>query len=135
MSRALSIGRLAQAAGVNVETIRFYQRRGLMEQPAKPLGGYRRYAPAEVERIRFIKRAQAVGFTLAEVKGILELDERRLCAGARELALRRLTLIDERMAELSSLRRALGSLLEQCRDGGFGPECPMVQALRLTSPP
>lgn len=68
MATELTIGKLADAAGVNVETIRYYQRRGLLDEPAKPLGGHRRYPVDMVKRLRFIKRAQALGFTLSEVR-------------------------------------------------------------------
>ena len=68
---AMSIGKLAEAAGVNIETIRYYQRRGLLDEPPKPLGGYRDYLPEQVKRLRFIKRAQALGFTLDEVGALL----------------------------------------------------------------
>src|SRR5258708_251804 len=72
----MTIGRVAAAAGVSVETIRYYQRRGLLEEPAKPIGGYRRYPPEMVNRICFIKRAQVLGFTLEDVAGLLRLDNR-----------------------------------------------------------
>ena len=74
MVTELTIGKLAEAADVNIETIRYYQRRGLLEEPPKPFRGHRRYPPDTVKRVRFIKRAQALGFTLAEVSGLLRLD-------------------------------------------------------------
>lgn len=74
MHRTLTIGKLAESAGVNVETIRYYQRRGLLDEPQKPVEGYRRYPAYMVKRIRFIKRAQALGFTLEDVTGLLRLD-------------------------------------------------------------
>lgn len=83
MATELTIGKLADAAGVNVETIRYYQRRGLLDEPAKPLGGHRRYPVDMVKRLRFIKRAQALGFTLSEVGGLLTLDESCACAETR----------------------------------------------------
>src|SRR5258707_15890276 len=86
----LTIGRVAAAAGVNVETIRYYQRRGLLEEPAKPLGGYRNYPTEMVKRIRFIKRAQALGFTLEDVAGLLQLNDTDACAKTRHLAARKL---------------------------------------------
>lgn len=81
----MTIGRLADAAGVNVETIRYYQRRGLLLEPDRPINGQRRYARAVVKRVRFIKRAQVLGFTLDEVGSLLELDEAHACADTREL--------------------------------------------------
>lgn len=80
--RALTIGRLAAAAGVNVETIRYYQRRGLLDEPNKPFQGYRHYPDDTVKRVRFIKRAQALGFTLEEIAGLLRLDGGDCCAAA-----------------------------------------------------
>jgi MerR family transcriptional regulator, mercuric resistance operon regulatory protein len=77
---------VAAAAGVNVETIRYYQRRGLLEEPKKPLGEYRNYPTGMVKRIRFIKRAQALGFTLEDVTGLLQLNNRHACVKTRDLA-------------------------------------------------
>lgn len=98
MATELTIGKLADAAGVNVETIRYYQRRGLLDEPAKPLGGHRRYPVDMVKRLRFIKRAQALGFTLSEVGGLLTLDESCACAETRARAARKLALIEQKMA-------------------------------------
>src|SRR5438876_3640410 len=95
----LSIGAVARAAAVNVETIRYYQRRGLLDEPAKPLGGYRRYSADMSKRVRFIKRAQALGFTLTEVGGLLGLDEACACAETLALAVRKLALIEQKMAD------------------------------------
>jgi MerR family mercuric resistance operon transcriptional regulator len=96
MSTDVTIGKLAEAAGVNVETIRYYQRRGLLEEPAKPLYGQRRYSSEQAKRVRFIKRAQAPGFTLAEVGQLLLLNEARSCKTTRALAAHKLELIDEK---------------------------------------
>src|SRR5207244_5040954 len=88
----MTIGRVAAAAGVSVETIRYYQRRGLLEEPAKPIGGYRLYPAEMVNRICFIKRAQVLGFTLGDVAGLLRLDNREACATTRELAAQKVAL-------------------------------------------
>src|SRR5881409_316911 len=93
----LSIGQLAQAARVNVETVRYYQRRRLLTEPTKPLGGHRRYALDAVKRLRFIKRAQSLGFTLDEVGDLLTLEDGRSCRDARLLAERKLALIEDRL--------------------------------------
>lgn len=82
----LTIGRLATAAGVNVETVRYYQRRRLMTEPERPMNGQRRYGIDAVKRVRFIKRAQGLGLTLDEIGSLLDLDESRACAETRELA-------------------------------------------------
>ena len=124
----MTIGRLAEAAGVNVETIRYYQRRGLLEEPAKPLYGQRRYSLEQAKRVRFIKRAQALGFTLAEVGQLLLLNEARSCKSTRALAVHKLELIDSKLADLKAVRRVLGKLVRQC-DAGDGAECPIIDAL------
>jgi MerR family mercuric resistance operon transcriptional regulator len=127
MSTGVTIGKLAEAAGVNVETIRYYQRRGLLQEPVKPLYGQRHYSLEQAKRVRFIKRAQALGFTLAEV-GQLLLNEARSCKTTRALAAHKLELIDEKMADLGAVRQALGKLVQQC-DAGDGAKCPIVDAL------
>jgi MerR family mercuric resistance operon transcriptional regulator len=103
MTSELTIGRLADEAGVNVETIRYYQRRGLMAEPDKPASGHRRYGPAAIKRVRFIKRAQVLGFTLEEVASMLELDEACACAETRELAGHKLQVYSERSQSSSDL--------------------------------
>lgn len=128
MSTGMTIGKLAEAAGVNVETIRYYQRRGLLEEPVKPLHGQRRYSLEQAKRVRFIKRAQALGFTLAELGQLLLLNEARSCKSTRALAVHKLELIDEKMADLESVRQALGKLVQQC-DAGDGAKCPIIDAL------
>ena len=123
-----TIGKLAERAGVNVETIRYYQRRGLLAEPKKPPGGYRQYAPDTAKRVRFIKRAQALGFTLDEVAGLLRLDAANACAETRELAARKLALIEEKLAELAAMRIGLAALVSKCGEGGKRP-CPIMQML------
>ncbi|MDF5857927.1 MerR family DNA-binding protein [Pseudomonas aeruginosa] len=106
MAVELSIGQLAAAAGVSVETIRFYQRQGLLVEPAKPIGGHRRYDAAVVTRLRFIKRAQVLGFTLAEVAGLLSLDQAQAqaCADTREFAAHKVAVLDQKMQDLAAMR-------------------------------
>ena len=125
----LTIGSLADEAGVNVETIRYYQRRGLMPEPDKPAQGYRRYDATTVKRVRFIKRAQALGFTLEEIGGLLELDEAHACAETRELASHKLEAIETKLADLAAMRRALMTLLRQCDAGAMKGNCPIIHAL------
>lgn len=129
MTTELTIGRLADEAGVNVETIRYYQRRGLMAEPGKPMSGHRRYASDAIKRVRFIKRAQVLGFTLDEVGSLLELDEARACADTRELAAHKLHLIEEKLAALKAMRKALTALLRQCDAGATKGNCPIIHAL------
>lgn len=123
MRGELTIGKLAERAGVNVETIRYYQRRGLLDEPQKPLGGYRHYPPDTAKRVRFIKRAQALGFTLEEVAGLLRLDAASACAETRELAAHKLALIEEKLAQLAAMRKGLAALVSECGKGGKRP-CP-----------
>jgi MerR family mercuric resistance operon transcriptional regulator len=129
MAAELTIGKLAEIAGVNIETIRYYQRRGLLIEPPKPLGGHRRYGPAQAKRVRFIKRAQALGFTLDEVGALLTLDAACACSETRTLAVRKLGLIEQKIADLAAMRQALGGLVQQC-DGGDGQAtCPIIDIL------
>lgn len=125
----LTIGRLADEAGVNVETIRYYQRRGLMQEPAKPVNGHRRYPAEAIRRVRFIKRAQVLGFTLDEVGSLLELDEAHACADTRGLAANKLQVIEGKLADLKAMRKALTALLVQCDAGGTRDRCPIIDAL------
>jgi MerR family transcriptional regulator, mercuric resistance operon regulatory protein len=130
MSAQLTIGKLAKAVGVNIETIRYYQRRGLLDEPPKPAGGPRRYSADEAKRVRFIKRAQALGFTLAEVGGLLTLDDACACKETRALAARKLALIEQKMADLAAMRQVLGGLVKQC-DAGEGAVCPIIDVLTV----
>jgi MerR family mercuric resistance operon transcriptional regulator len=129
MACELTIGRAAKLAGVNVETIRYYQRRGLLDTPAKPLGGCRRYPPSIVNRIRFIKRAQALGFTLEEVAGLLKLEQAPACAETRALAAHKMDLLERRIADMISMREALAGLVKQCDAGQAAGGCPIIEAL------
>ena len=129
MATGMSIGKLAEAAGVNIETIRYYQRRGLLDEPPKPLVGYRCYLPEQVKRLRFIKRAQALGFTLDEVGALLTLDAACSCSETRALAVRKLALIEQKMADLAAMQQVLGGLVRQCDASGGGATCPIIDAL------
>lgn len=128
MNEELTIGRLAKVAGVNVETIRYYQRRGLVEEPSKPLGGYRRYASSAVSRVRFIKRAQQLGFTLEEVTELLRLEDGQNCRETRLLAENKLGSIEKRIADLTRMHRMLKGLIAECsRDQRRS--CPIIATL------
>ena len=131
MATELTIGKLAESAGVNIETIRYYQRRGLLDEPIKPLGGHRRYSANEAKRVHFIKRAQALGFTLAEVGGLLTLDAACACTctETRALATRKLRLIEQKMADLAAMRQVLSGLVQKCDTGGGGADCPIIDVL------
>ena len=122
-----TIGGLAKAAGVGVETVRYYQRRGLLPEPPRPAGEVRRYGEGEVKRLRFIRSAQAAGFTLAEIKKLIDLDASDDRARARELAQARVAAIDEKIAELREARDALAGLATACASKRGGP-CPILTA-------
>jgi MerR family mercuric resistance operon transcriptional regulator len=129
--RDMTIGMLAKAAGVHVETIRYYERRGLLSQPRRLPRTVRRYSEDAAARVRFVKRAQELGFTLEEVKGLLKLNATPNCRGARELAARKLALVEDRLADLLRVRAALQSLIAQCEAGGER-SCPVIDSLAGT---
>ncbi len=118
--QSLTISGLAAAGGVGVETVRFYQRKGLLGQPTRE-GGIRRYGSQDVRRLRFIKQAQAAGFTLEEIRELVELDASEHRARARELASARVKALDCKMAELKRARDALQRLAKECAEGIAGP--------------
>ena len=122
----MSIGKLAQAAGVGVETVRYYQRRGLLAVPSRD-GGIRRYDADDLRRLRFVRQAQSAGFSLDEIIELLALDATDDRARARKLALKRLDHIDTRIAELQAARDALARLAVSCAHTKAGP-CPIIQA-------
>lgn len=122
----MTIARLAKAAGVGVETVRYYQRRGLLAVPASA-GGVRRYGAEDVRRLRFIRAAQAAGFTLEEIGELLALDATDQRPRARELARARVAALDARIAELTAAREALSRLATECASGSKGP-CPILTA-------
>lgn len=123
---SLTIARLAAAAGVGVETVRYYQRRGLLAVPASG-GAVRRYGKADVRRLRFIRSAQAAGFTLEEIGELLALDATHDRPRVRALASERLATLDAKIAELTAARTALARLAETCAAGTSGP-CPILEA-------
>lgn len=122
-----TIGGLAKAAGVGVETVRYYQRRGLLPEPARPPGEVRRYGEGDVRRLRFIRSAQAAGFTLNEIKELLALDASDDRARARQLAQARVAALDNKIAELRAAREALATLATACAGKKRG-SCPILTA-------
>ena len=127
MLEQMTIGQLALAAGLNVETVRYYQRRGLLPEPARPPGEVRRYGEADVKRLRFIRSAQAAGFTLNEIKELIDLDASDDRARARELAQARVAAIDAKIEQLREARDALAGLATACAKKRGGP-CPILTA-------
>ena len=128
MSESLTIGTLAKAANVNVETVRYYQRRGLLREPHRPLNCIRRYSIADVSRLRFIKHAQQSGFTLNEVEALLRLSGRPACGASRTLAAKKLAAIEEKMRILTRLRHELRAWVASC-DVNIGDHCPALEKL------
>jgi MerR family mercuric resistance operon transcriptional regulator len=126
---SLTIAKLAAAGGVGVETIRFYQRKDLLETPTRETG-IRRYGAEDVRRLRFIKQAQAAGFTLEEIRELLSLDSSEDRQRARELATTRVAALDKKIAELQSARDALRRLARECGSGNSGP-CPILASFDL----
>lgn len=125
-----TIGKLAEAGGVGVETIRYYQRRGLIPTPARGRGvdaGVRRYGEAELRRLRFIRAAQAAGFTLEQIGELLELDATDDRARARAIARERIAALDVKIAEMVEARESLARLARECGSGKAGP-CPILTA-------
>ena len=128
----MTIAGLAREGGVGVETVRYYQRRGLLDTPDRPdgagtAGGIRRYGPADVRRLRFIRSAQAAGFTLEQIGELLALDATDDRARARELANERIAALDARIEELGKVRALLRRLARECGNGSAGP-CPILTA-------
>jgi MerR family mercuric resistance operon transcriptional regulator len=126
---SLTIGTLAAAGCVGVETIRFYQRKGLLAQPARA-GGIRRYGAEDLRRLRFIRQAQAAGFTLAEIGELLHLDAGEDRARVRELAQARVAALDEKIEELGRVRNSLQRLARECGRDGSGP-CPILASFGI----
>jgi MerR family mercuric resistance operon transcriptional regulator len=126
---SLTISGLAAAAAVSIETVRYYQRRGLLQEPARPSGGVRRYASTDVDQLRFIKRAQAMGFTLEEIRSLLKLRTQDACHATRALAVSKLRLIDTNICELQQLREALAQLVAACDANVDESRCPVIERL------
>ena len=124
----LTISHIAQSAGVHIETVRYYQRRGLVSLPPKRARGFRYYTPATASRVRFIKRAQALGMSLKEVQRLLKLDAKGACTENRSLAVEKLALVEKKLLELTRLRDVLQGLVAAC-DKPHGASCPIIEQL------
>jgi MerR family mercuric resistance operon transcriptional regulator len=125
----LTIGALAKLARVSVETIRFYQRKGLLPEPHRPYGSIRRYSPSDVARVQFIKSAQRIGFSLDEVAELLKLEDGAHCTEARGLAERKLQEVREKLADLHRIESALARLVDECCSSQGRVYCPLIAAL------
>lgn len=127
--RGMTIGVLAARAGVNVETIRYYHRRGLLPAPARPYGQVRRYDDASLQRVEFVKRAQRLGFTLEEVEALLSLNDGTGCQSARRIAEHKLVDIEARLHDLKVIRATLKELIGRCAVARGRVACPLIGAL------
>lgn len=130
MAEDFTIGTLAAAADVHVETVRFYQRKGLVAQPRRPPGGIRRYVDADLARVRFIKAAQRLGFSLEEVGELLALEDGTQCRAARDIAARKLADVQARLADLLRIESALGRLVIECATARGAVKCPLIGSLQ-----
>ena len=128
----MRISDLARAGGVGVETVRFYQRKGLLEVPRGDAPGGRHYGEEDVRRLRYVKQAQAAGFTLAEIAELIELDRTDDRPRAREMARERIAALDRQIAALEAARASLARLAQACAEGGAGP-CPILAAFGETN--
>lgn len=126
----LTIGAFAKAAGVNVETIRFYQRRGLLSEPDKPYGGIRRYGETDIARVKFIKFTQRLGFSLDEIAQLLQLEDGMNCAEIADIAEHRLEDVRSRLADLARMEKVLSDLVNQCHGRTDSISCPLITALQ-----
>lgn len=125
----MKIGELAKLSGVHVETIRYYQSLGVMPKPRRERGSVRRYGADAVGRLRFIKHAQALGFSLDEVRHLLELSVGEHCAETQSVARQKMKLVEKKIADLHAMQQALGKLIRACGTGRPGRGCPIIDAL------
>lgn len=126
----LTIGAFAAAAGVNVETVRYYQRKGLLTEPDKPSGSIRRYGESDVARVKFVKAAQRLGFSLDEIAGLLTLEDGTHCREARQVAQHKLDDVREKLAHLRIIESALARLVRDCATSRGTVSCPLIAALQ-----
>jgi DNA-binding transcriptional MerR regulator len=129
MSTEFGIGELARRAGVGIDTVRYYERSGLVAPHSRLASGYRRYRDLAVARLRFIRRAQALGFTLAEIKSLLEISAQRNVAQVRRAAKAKLEDVERRIRKLEQVRDGLATLVAECPGHGRAADCPILRAL------
>lgn len=131
--RQLTIGALARETAVGVETVRYYQRRGLLREPERAYGRIRRYGPGDVVRLHFIRSAKELGFSLDEVAELLQLDDGTDCDQARALAEKKLSAVRQKIAGLRRMERVLSELVRACQQQEGNIHCPMIVSLRERS--
>jgi MerR family mercuric resistance operon transcriptional regulator len=129
--KTLTIGQVSRHAGVGIETVRFYERQGLLEEPARRESGYRQYGEDVVARLRFIRRAKELGFSLKEIKELLALrvDPTTTCAEVRSKATAKIADVEQKIEALQRIKKALVKLTAVCRGRGPTSECPILDAL------
>ena len=130
----LTIGNLAKQANVTIETIRYYQRKRLLDEPEKPATGYRQYSTESIARIRFIKRAQQSGFTLKEISELLSLDSGH-CADIKKIAEQKRNQIDRQIENLTALRNALDEMVKGCKETASSEHCSLIDTLENQTDP
>jgi len=128
-ANSLTIGGLARAADVHIETIRYYQRRGLVPEPQRPPGGIRRYGDADIERLTFVKTAQQLGFSLDEISDLLRLEDGTHCQEASALAEHKLRDVREKIGRLEKIEKVLGEMVGRCRARQGNINCPLIESL------
>ena len=130
-AESFTIGKVAGLTGVGIETLRFYEREGLIPEPPRRGSGYREYPPVIVDRIHFIKRAKDLGFTLAEIRELLSLSvgPKSTCADVKKKAEEKINEVEVKIADLQRIQKALQILVEQCRSKGPISECPILENL------
>lgn len=134
MSRTTTIGAAAKAAGVAIDTVRYYEREGLLPVANRSDGGYRLYTAADVERLRFIRQAKALGFTLSNIAGLLQLqDGGGPRQQVREMARARVSELDRKIRELTAIRDTLVALERQCHGSGTVAGCPIIEGVQSVS--
>ena len=124
----MRIGQLAKLTGINIESVRFYERKGLIVQPFKPQEGYRKYPEETLQRILFIKRAQRLGFTLDEISDLLAMEKAK-CSEVQELAKLKLEDVQSKLADLSRMESVLDDLLKSCKTNPNNTDCPIIDTL------
>jgi MerR family mercuric resistance operon transcriptional regulator len=136
MKVLMTIGQIARAAGASVETIRFYEREGLIGRPARSASGYRNFAPEAVRRLRFIRQAKELGFSLGEIKELLALrvTPTKSCGDVRVRAEHKIAEVNQRIAALKRIRGALVGLAAACTGRGPTTDCPILEALESGEP-
>ena len=128
-ANSLTIGGLARAADVHIETIRYYQRRGLVPEPQRPPGGIRRYGDADIDRLTFVKTAQQLGFSLDEVSDLLRLEDGTHCQEASAIAEHKLRDVREKIDRLEKIEKVLGELVGRCHAQQGNINCPLIVSL------